>query len=1031
MGGLMSRGVLGVVSAYALSLLMPALASAQSVIAGEVRDASGAVLPGVTVEAASDALIERVRTATTNGSGAYRIVDLRPGIYVVRFSLAGFTTFEQTGVELPAEFTATVNVQMKVGGLEETVTVTSAASTVDVQNAVQITRLDREMLDQIPLGQNIWEMAELIPSINLFNAAGQNAATVGGAGGATQTYMSVRGMGAAQNVVLVDGMSVSGLEANGAVQAYFNADVNQEVSYQTSGSTADRSGGGVTVNMIPREGGNRPSGNFKVNYRPGRWLGQNFTPRLRDMGMMFFGALEYLSDVTISQGGPLKRDRLWFFTSYHQFNTSDLVPDTLRDDGRVGADAQTIQQPMLRLTLQATPRQKISSYVELTNKTRSHDMASQIDPETASTRWRSPNYSTGNIKYTAVFTSRLLLEGGYSFNREYRTVEAQEGVAKTRGTAEWLASGSRTLQTGGAARSTAPGLTVDQEWPARNNAQASLSYVTGSHNIKVGVQYQWGRFYHFTDANADLTQRYASVARAGTEWVFANPVDVIVANTPVASVDRLNRDVGLYAMDSWRMKRLTLNYGLRWEHINAQNDAYQVPAGRFTPARSIPSAKNVPNWFDWAPRFNMAYDVFGNARTAVKFSLNRYNAAAATSLAYAYNTLTLSTRTLPWTDVNGDLIAQGRPVVNADGSYAPCVGYPSATCELDMTALRSTNGTWFGTPADTTPYPGFPRVWSLESNLELQHQVSRRVTVNGGWVHSNDYNLRKTINRFRQDGDYVPVTIFNPIDGTPITVYSLNDLETRARLAQSRASVEYVEPNRRSPYDMLSLEFQARPYSRARAFGGLVATRGDSVNCGSSRADLVVNPNDERFCDTRLVDRPWAKDFRVGVALPLPYAITLGLTYKDNDEGALTTSYAIVPGTGLTATRYPDGAAGSTRRIAGKPAPPCPTQQGCVPGAPVLPNFILPQGATSLTVVLTPPGSLRRERLRQVDIKLSKTLRYRGLSVNPTLDVYNLFNADKIFNYQSLNYANTAGTYLVPNTILLGRVIGFGTMVRW
>ena len=112
--------------------------------------------------------------------------------------------------------------------------------------------------------------------------------------------------------------------------------MNQEVTYQTSGANADRSGGGVTVNMIPREGGNRPSGNFKVNYRPGRWIGDNFTDRLRDMGMQVSGTLEYLSDFTASQGGPIKRDRLWFFGSYHQFNTSDRVPDTLFDDGSAG-----------------------------------------------------------------------------------------------------------------------------------------------------------------------------------------------------------------------------------------------------------------------------------------------------------------------------------------------------------------------------------------------------------------------------------------------------------------------------------------------------------------------------------------------------------------------------------------------------------------------------------------------------------------------------------------------------------------------
>ena len=160
--------------------------------------------------------------------------------------------------------------------------------------------------------------------------------------------------------------------------------------------------------------------------------------------------------------------------------------------------------------------------------------------------------------------------------------------------------------------------------------------------------------------------------------------------------------------------------------------------------------------------------------------------------------------------------------------------------------------------------------------------------------------------------------------------------------------------------------------------------------------------------------------------------MTLGVTYLNNDEGAFQPTYAIVPGTSVAATRYPDGAANSTRKVANQPAPPCPTQAGCVPGALVLPSgFILPLGATSITVPLEPPGVTRRERLQQLDLRLSKTFRFDRLTVGPTLDVYNALNSDKIFNYLSANYANTSGTYLVPSGILLGRVIGLGALVRW
>ena len=206
-----------------------------------VRDASGAVLPGVTVEAASDALIERVRAAVTDSQGVYRLVDLRPGTYDLSFGLHGFPGFKRSGLVLPAEFTATVNAELGLGAMEELVTVTADSPMVDTTSAVHTRVLDREAIDQIPTGRTIQGMAQLIVGINL------NLPDTGGARAMQQTYMSTHGMSLANNTVMVDGMLVNGLQLDGGVQSYFNDAMNPEVSYQTSGIGADTAAGGVRL----------------------------------------------------------------------------------------------------------------------------------------------------------------------------------------------------------------------------------------------------------------------------------------------------------------------------------------------------------------------------------------------------------------------------------------------------------------------------------------------------------------------------------------------------------------------------------------------------------------------------------------------------------------------------------------------------------------------------------------------------------------------------------------------------------------
>src|SRR5688500_2270298 len=160
------RGFARALGVLALALLTPSVASAQASIAGVVRDTSGGVLPGVTVEAASPVLIEKVRSATSDGNGRFQIIDLRPGTYSVTFSLAGFNTVKRDGITLSGAANSTVDAEMRVGSLEETITVTGEAPTVDVQSTTRQAVLDNDAIQALPTSRNYATLARMIPGTN-------------------------------------------------------------------------------------------------------------------------------------------------------------------------------------------------------------------------------------------------------------------------------------------------------------------------------------------------------------------------------------------------------------------------------------------------------------------------------------------------------------------------------------------------------------------------------------------------------------------------------------------------------------------------------------------------------------------------------------------------------------------------------------------------------------------------------------------------------------------------------------------------
>src|SRR5207247_597782 len=299
----------GRVALVAAFLILPHAAWAQSTIAGVVRDSSGAVLPGVTVEASSTLLIEKVRAAVTDGQGRYTIIELRPGSYSVTFTLPGFSTVRRDGIEVEASASVPINAEMRVGAVERTITVSGATPVVDVQQAATRQVLDREVLDNLPTNRTTATLGSVVPGLRM------TAPMVGGSGSTiVQQYVRTRGKDARENTTQVEGLDVGWIRGT-QDRAYDNFAMAQEVAVETNAAGADVAGGGVRINLVPREGSNTYSADVIISGMTKAFQANNITPELMAAGLPTPTASDYMFDLNPSLGGRIVRDKLWFFAS--------------------------------------------------------------------------------------------------------------------------------------------------------------------------------------------------------------------------------------------------------------------------------------------------------------------------------------------------------------------------------------------------------------------------------------------------------------------------------------------------------------------------------------------------------------------------------------------------------------------------------------------------------------------------------------------------------------------------------------------
>ena len=541
-----------------------AQASSSGSIAGVVRDTTGAVLPGVTVEAASPALIEKTRSVVTDGSGAYKIVDLRPGTYSVTFTLTGFSTVKRDGIELTTSFTANVNADMKVGSVEETITVSGASPIVDTQNVVQKQTASREVMDVLPTDRNFVSFAAMKPGV-FVTGVSQN---VGGSVPETGMNLVVHGSRAADSLIMVDGMSIINGSGSGGLQYgnYLNNSLAQEITFQTAGNSAEFERASVVSNFIPKEGSNSFRGSFQFRFTNESLESNNLDATQISQGLKSANLVNKIWDINPVAGGPIIKDRMWIYGGYRHWGTYNNVAGSFKDAsftetfyscnpdpaGNCTTEQNLFpvwhQSAAARLTTQVAPKHKVNLYYDwqFTNFGNCF-VPSLLTAISACPEYKNiPQYIVQG-SWSSPVSNKLLLEAGGTLTAQDFHGFRQPGVPETQFQFnDQLAAAGQPSQWGS---STAYGANRSNQ----SNYSASASYVTGSHSTKVGMtlMHQWRYTTQEVNNSVTLTVRGKT------------PFSLTEYATPIQYHETVNYNMGLFAQDQWTIKRLTANYGVR------------------------------------------------------------------------------------------------------------------------------------------------------------------------------------------------------------------------------------------------------------------------------------------------------------------------------------------------------------------------------------------------------------------------------------------------------------------------------------
>jgi hypothetical protein len=1021
-------------------LLLPATVFAQASLTGTVRDGSGGVLPGVTVEAASPALIEKVRSAVTDGSGQYRIVDLRPGTYSLTFSLPGFNVVKRENIELTGSATLTIPAEMRVGGIEETITVTGESPVVDVQSTRREIVLSSDTIQTMPATRAAGALLNATPGIVVGDASlsVSPAMTAFNARSSNVNSTSVGGEGR----YAINGFPLTAARSGGFSSYVYDTVNADEIAVTVGGGLGESDIGGPIMNIIPRSGGNLFSGTAFYN-NAGEWSsGNNLTseiqalnPNLRENP----GVLKTY-DWSVSYGGPIKKDRLWFFGNYRNLSgqtamegiqananagnparwdwvgspiNARLVQDRTMIIGRVtgqfGKHRVRINSEY-QARCEGTPlkvetpgcHNRGEDWIGLGN----NQAPTQMSPEATQTAGRGyfdVPFWVNQGTWTMPASNQLLLEAGVTLFR-YQPIfghPAPDGdTTLTPVTEQSNAINPATgLRYAPVANYRYRG--VETWGPATgktDDIMTAASYVTGANSLKMGYQYR----------KLDLLDKdVANSSQLGYRFNQGVP-NAVSYYLPDFGRRTITQTHSVFFQDSLTRGRLTLQGALRYDRASS----YAPPELNGTTNTSflnpqpitIPRTPGVDAYNDITPRVGVAYDVFGTGKTALKFNWGKYLAYAANDNPY--------TSTNPGATVVRNVLNRGwnaSVAAGGNGDYVVNCDLLNPAANGECAAATGTAPNFGKLGAATAVDPAVLSGWGVrpgdtQYTVTLQQELLPRLSADVSFTHRSWHGFFVTDDLNRRAGGvgshYESYTLTAPTDsrlagggGYPVTVFVPLTNAAPSPILMRESDIGEA---RSSVWDGFELSLNSRLRNGLVAQVGTSTGRGKVNDCEVSTLynnivmGALTGPN-PRGCDNV---EPWQTTLRGLVSYTVPKIDVLISTVLRSQPAQL------IGGTPATSANWQ------------------------VPNSVIaaalghLPPGATPTGTTTIALIDNEHRVYADERRTQVDMRFAKIVRFGRTRTDIGVDVNNVFNT---------SYATGFNTTYVYNTDNVPRASGWGT----